>query len=108
MSRINPKKLPPEESLDLLTLTEQDLIASLQWIINDPQILAREMIVEMDHPQAAGGRIKTIANPIKFSHSPVQYKHHPPTLGEQRDELLADLLGLGPSEIASLRAKGVI
>ena len=45
---------------------------------------------------------------IQFSGSPVEYRDPPPRLGEHTEAVLADLLGLGPEEIAALRARGVV
>ena len=49
-----------------------------------------------------------IGNPIKFSETPVQYRRPPPTRGQDTDEVLEELLDLGPEEIAALRDRGVV
>jgi crotonobetainyl-CoA:carnitine CoA-transferase CaiB-like acyl-CoA transferase len=59
--------------------------------------------------QHAGlGRIKTVANPTKFSATPLQYSKAPPTLGEDTAPVLRELLGLTDEEIASLGDRGVV
>ncbi len=63
--------------------------------VNDPQTLARHMIVQLDHP--ALGVARSIGNPIKFSATPVSYRLPPPMLGEHTAEVLR-ALGYSPEE----------
>src|SRR3984957_86653 len=72
----------------------------------DPHIIAREMVLEMDH--ATGGKMKMIANPVKLSETPPDYRLPPPVLGQHTDLVLTSKLGFGAAELASLREKGVI
>ncbi|MFC1490971.1 CaiB/BaiF CoA transferase family protein [Nitrospinota bacterium] len=73
--------------------------------LQDPQLLAREMIVEVDHP--AAGRIREIGCPIKMPGSEARLERAP-YLGEQTREVLAELAGLGDSDLEALREKGVV
>jgi crotonobetainyl-CoA:carnitine CoA-transferase CaiB-like acyl-CoA transferase len=57
--------------------------------VNDPQTLARQMIVQLEHP--ALGVARSIGNPIKFSETPVSYRLPPPLLGEHTAEILQSL-----------------
>jgi crotonobetainyl-CoA:carnitine CoA-transferase CaiB-like acyl-CoA transferase len=57
--------------------------------LNDPQTLARQMIVQIEHP--ALGHARSIANPIHFSDTPVSYRLPPPRLGEHTQEILNSL-----------------
>lgn len=57
-----------------------------------PQAKAREMIVEMPHAASASGVARLIANPIRYSHTPVSYRYAPPQLGEGQDDALAEWL----------------
>ena len=83
-------------------------INRLSEVFADPQILARGAVVEMDQPAAAGGKVKVIANPVRLSATPPDYRLAPPHLGEHSASVLAELLGLGEAELSGLRAKGVI
>ncbi len=58
----------------------------------DPQVCAREMIVELEHPLL--GLVRSIGSPVKMSPGGPVYHRHPPTLGEHNEEIRAEL-GLG-------------
>jgi crotonobetainyl-CoA:carnitine CoA-transferase CaiB-like acyl-CoA transferase len=72
---------------------------------NDPQALAREMIVETVHPTA--GRVKAIGPPIKFSETPGGVRRPAPLFGQDTREVLR-ANGFSDSEIDQLVARGVI
>jgi crotonobetainyl-CoA:carnitine CoA-transferase CaiB-like acyl-CoA transferase len=74
-------------------------------VFADPQILAREMVVETNHPTL--GHMRTLGSPIKMSASPPHVSRRAPQLGEHTNEVLAEA-GLSSAEIASLRASGAI
>jgi len=57
--------------------------------LSDAQTLARGLIVQIEHP--ALGEARSIANPIKFSDTPVSYRLPPPLLGEHTGEILQSL-----------------
>jgi crotonobetainyl-CoA:carnitine CoA-transferase CaiB-like acyl-CoA transferase len=57
--------------------------------VDDPQTKARGLIVQLDHPTL--GTAKSIANPIRFSRTPVSYRLPPPLLGEHSIEILRSL-----------------
>ena len=57
--------------------------------LNDAQTSARGLVVQIEHP--ALGAVRSIANPIKFSSTPVTYRLPPPRLGEHTAEVLRDL-----------------
>ena len=69
------------------------------------QVLARDLIIEVDHP--AAGKIREVGCPIKFPGMEVRTERAP-YMGEQTREVLADLAGVGEWELDILREKGVI
>lgn len=73
--------------------------------LNDPQIIAREMIVEQLHPTA--GPVRSVGNPVHLSDTPVSYRLPPPTLGQHTGEVLAGL-GYSPAAIAALQEMGAV
>jgi crotonobetainyl-CoA:carnitine CoA-transferase CaiB-like acyl-CoA transferase len=64
-------------------------INSVPEALNDAQTLARGLIVQLEHP--ALGIARSIANPIKFSDTPVTYRLPPPLLGEHTSQILQSL-----------------
>jgi CoA:oxalate CoA-transferase len=81
-------------------------INNMEDVINDPQVLAREMIVEVDHPKA--GKMKMLGVPIKMSETQGSIKSPAPLLGQHTTEVLKDIAGLTDEEIETLREKGGI
>jgi crotonobetainyl-CoA:carnitine CoA-transferase CaiB-like acyl-CoA transferase len=73
--------------------------------LNDPHVLAREMVVEMDHPII--GPIKTIAPPTKFSDMEFQVRGPAPWLGQHTGEVLREA-GVTDDVIEQLFADGVL
>ena len=73
-------------------------------VLTDPHLLAREMIVEVEHP--VRGRYVTVGNPVKLSASPTTIGPAP-LLGQHREEILAEL-GYTDAQIRALAADGAI
>jgi crotonobetainyl-CoA:carnitine CoA-transferase CaiB-like acyl-CoA transferase len=82
-------------------------VNDMAQVFADPQVQARGMVTRMPHPLAAED-IALVANPMRFSKTPVSYRRPPPVLGAQSEEILGELLGLSTKDIAALREKGVI
>ncbi|MGH0037270.1 MAG: CaiB/BaiF CoA transferase family protein [Myxococcota bacterium] len=80
-------------------------VLDVAQVFSDPQVLAREMLVEL--PAADGGVVKSTGLPIKLSRSPGRIDRRPPLHGEHTDEVLGEC-GLGADEIALLRERGVV
>jgi crotonobetainyl-CoA:carnitine CoA-transferase CaiB-like acyl-CoA transferase len=80
-------------------------ISTVDQIAADPQVRAREMLVEIDHPSA--GRITVPGLPVKCSGTPGSIRRPPPRLGEHTIEVLGEL-GIPATEIPRLRREGVI
>ncbi|MBD5801581.1 Formyl-coenzyme A transferase [Azoarcus sp. Aa7] len=81
-------------------------INTLADVFADPQVHARGLKVTIPHPVA--GTVPLVANPMKLSATPPDYRLPPPALGEHTDEILRGTLGLQDGEIARLRASGVL
>lgn len=74
-------------------------------VLTDPQVLAREMVVDIPHP--ALGTIKQTGVPIKFSKTESSIDRHPPMLGEHTEEVLTQL-GYEQSDIARFREQDIV
>ncbi|MBS7789190.1 CoA transferase [Roseococcus sp. SDR] len=81
-------------------------INTLKDVFADPHVQARDMVVTMQH--ATGKEIQVIANPVKLSATPPDYRSPPPVLGEHSESVLGGLLGMSAAEIAALREKGIV
>jgi formyl-CoA transferase len=73
-------------------------------VLTDPHLLARDMIVEVEHP--VRGRFVTVGNPIKLSASSTTIRPSP-LLGEHRGEILAEL-GYSEEQIRALEKDGAV
>ena len=80
-------------------------IQDYREVMDDPQVRAREMVVETRHPTL--GAISTLGTPIKLSSTPLTPGRPAPLLGQHTDEILA-AAGYRSEEIAALRADGVV
>ena len=80
-------------------------IYQLDDVIEDPQIKARGMIIEIEHPKA--GKVRQPNFPIRFSKTSVFIKPAP-MLGQHTNDVLRDLLEYSDEEIARLRQEEVI
>ena len=67
-------------------------INTLPDVFESEQVAAREMKISMPHATAKNETINLIGNPVKFSKTPVSYRHSPPTCGEHNDEITIELL----------------
>ncbi len=81
-------------------------INKLSEVFADPQVRARGMVVEMAH--GSGQMVKVIANPVRLSETPPDYRLAPPLLGEHTEEILGARLGMDAAAIAALRGKGIV
>ena len=84
------------------------LVNNYEEVFSDPQVLARNIEIEIENPLDSEGRIATIASAIRLSQTPVQYRRTPPELGAHTDEILREILDYGPERIAALRAARAI
>ncbi len=80
-------------------------VREISEVLADPQIVARHMIAEVDHPTV--GRTRVIGSPLKLSGTPPSVRTAPPTLGQHTETVLTEL-GYDRAAIANLRATAVI
>ncbi|MCB1968951.1 MAG: CoA transferase [Geminicoccaceae bacterium] len=83
-------------------------VNDIAQVFEDPQIIHREMRIEVPHHQSGSGTVPLLGNPIKMSATPPVYKCAPPTLGQHTDEVLRDMLELDEVELTRLREAGII
>lgn len=82
-------------------------INDLSYVAEDPQILARNMLVDMDDPSLPD--IQVTGNPIKMTNIPeMKCRLHAPEIGENNVEILTQWLGMDKAEIDRLKSIGVI
>ena len=74
-------------------------------VMNEPQVRAREMVVETTHPTM--GSMSTLGSPIKLSETPLTPGRPAPMLGQHTDVILAEC-GYKSDEIDRLRKDGVV
>ena len=75
-------------------------------VMEHPQVLAREMLVQLNHPVA--GKMTVPGIPVKLSDTPGALRTAAPTLGQHTEEVLSELLGYTAEQIAQLRTEGAI
>lgn len=80
-------------------------VNTVRQALEDEQVRARAMIIEVPHPQF--GPIRAVASPIKTAGAPTR-PAPAPALGEHTEAVLRDLLRYSPSKIAALRASGAL
>jgi crotonobetainyl-CoA:carnitine CoA-transferase CaiB-like acyl-CoA transferase len=82
-------------------------INTLKEVFADPHVQARGCVVKMPHPATSAG-VEVLANPVRLSETPPDYRLPPPLLGEHTDAILMERLGLSAARVAELREKGVV
>jgi crotonobetainyl-CoA:carnitine CoA-transferase CaiB-like acyl-CoA transferase len=83
-------------------------INRIDQVFADPHVQARGMVIEMAHKAIGGTTAPLVGSPLRFSATPVDYRHAPPMLGEDTDMVLQSLLDLDADEIDALRQAEVI
>ena len=81
-------------------------INTLDRVFADPQVAARNMVVEIDHPKV--GRFRSIGNPVKTPLMPEGPFEPPPMHGQHTEEVLREVLGYSREQIRELVEKVVI
>jgi crotonobetainyl-CoA:carnitine CoA-transferase CaiB-like acyl-CoA transferase len=81
-------------------------INNIDDIFSEPYAAERQLVRQLEHPLA--GEVATVANPVRFSATPVQYRSAPPLLGQHTVEILSKELQYTPEQIAALSRDGAI
>ena len=80
-------------------------VLNIKEVFAQPQVDHLGLRQEMDHPTA--GKIQVTGLPYRFSRTPGSLRTPPPTLGQQTDEILAEI-GFGRDEVERLRSSGAV
>ena len=83
-------------------------INNLEQVFADEQVQARGMRLQMPHPALGDKPVSLVASPMRFTGTPVSYRHAPPMLGQHTDEVLREVLGLDDAAISAMREAGTI
>ncbi len=81
-------------------------VRSLEEVANDPHLIARGMLHEIDHPEV--GRVRIPQSPLRLGDDAVVPLRPSPALGEHNREIFGDWLGLDDETLAELERDGVI
>ena len=100
-------KKTTDEWLDLFVKLEvpSGPINTLDKAVSDPQVLHRNMIIEIDSPHS--GTTRDVGSPVKVSGGSPVYRY-PPALGEHTGEILKNLLGYSEDKITELKKLKVV
>lgn len=82
------------------------MINTVEQVYANEQVLARNMVVEVEHPTA--GNVRLTGIPYAMSDTPPSVRLAPPLLGQHTDEILREYLKLDEETIAQLHAKRVV
>jgi len=74
--------------------------------LDNPQVTARGLLVEADHPVLGTGRY--VGSPIHLDGATRSSRRPPPRLGQHTDEVLTERLGMALTEVTALRAEGIV
>ena len=96
------------EWIDALTKTGVPCgsVRDLAELFADPQIAARAMVEQVEH--ATLGPLRVLGTPLKLSETAPSIRTAPPTLGQHTEAVLTGDLGLQSSDVAALRARGIV
>lgn len=81
-------------------------VNAIDQVFAEPQVAARDMLVELSHPTA--GVVRLAGSPLKLSRTPIGIEEPPPLLGEHTEEVLATYLDCTSDDLDRLRQQGVI
>jgi glutaryl-CoA transferase len=81
-------------------------VQSVDQVFQAPQVLHRDMLMEVEHPTA--GNVRMAGIPVKFSVTPASVRRPPPLLGEHNGEILKNWLGMSTEAIDELKREKII
>jgi formyl-CoA transferase len=81
-------------------------VQSIDQVFQAPQVLHRDMLMEVEHPTA--GKVRMAGMPVKFSLTPASVRMPPPLLGEHNSEILKNWLGMNAEAIEELKREKII
>jgi formyl-CoA transferase len=91
-------------------LTEAEVpcapVQTIDQVFQSPQVLHRDMLLEIEHPTA--GKVRMAGIPVKFSVTPASVRMPPPLLGEHNNEILTSWLGMSTATIDELKKEKVL
>ena len=81
-------------------------VATIDEVVEDPQIRHLDMLVEVDHPTV--GKVPMHGLNVRLSETPESIRRGAPLLGQHNEEVYREWLGMSPDEVARLAGHGVI
>jgi len=91
-------------------LTEAEVpcapVQTIDQVFQAPQVLHRDMLMEVDHPTA--GRVRMAGIPVKFSVTQASVRRPPPLLGEHSENVLKNWLGMSADAIDELKKEKIL
>ena len=81
-------------------------VQTIDQVFQAPQVLHRDMVMEIEHPTA--GKVRMAGIPVKFSVTPAALRLPPPLLGEHNEAILSNWLGMSAEAIDELKKEKII
>jgi len=81
-------------------------VYSSDEVFNDPHIISRQIVVEIDHPTE--GKIKHIGIPFRLSDTPGKIRSVAPEIGQHTQEILTEILQYSKENVAKLKEQNII
>jgi len=81
-------------------------VQTIDQVFQAPQVLHRDMVMEIEHPTA--GKVRMAGIPVKFSVTPASLRLPPPLLGEHNEPILSNWLGMSAEAIDELKKEKII
>ncbi len=81
-------------------------VQTIDQVFQAPQVLHRDMVMEIEHPTA--GKVRMAGIPVKFSVTPASLRLPPPLLGEHNEAILSNWLGMSAEAIDELKKEKII